>query len=175
VANTIKSGVWAGCTYPEVRRRQKAMNATHKLIIHSLHDANLTCSCDTWGFSSTGKITREKAEKEFNEHLKNCGIGTQHTPTPWAVFQLADDEDTYGIDAGKWIVTTDEHRNEVTGVIQTLEDARLIAASPEMLVSLQHLVEQLEWHIKNNNDFGADRQRVREAQAVIAKAQGKDS
>lgn len=58
---------------------------------------------------------------------------TKRTTGPWEVFQLADDQDTYSRDAGKWIVTAHEHQTEVCGVIETIQDARLIAAAPDLL------------------------------------------
>jgi|HubBroStandDraft_2_1064218.scaffolds.fasta_scaffold299813_2 hypothetical protein len=65
---------------------------------------------------------------------------TKHTPAPWAVYQLADDVHTYGADANKWIVTADHHENEICGVVQTIEDANLIAAAPDLLEACKALL-----------------------------------
>jgi hypothetical protein len=58
------------------------------------------------------------------------------------------------------------------GTKQMFANARLIAAAPDLLVKLRHLVHQLEWHIRNNMDFGADHQRVKEAKEIIARIEG---
>ena len=58
---------------------------------------------------------------------------TEPTRSPWAVFRLADDAETYGNNAGKLIVTTADHEIEITGVVHNPADANLLAASPRPL------------------------------------------
>jgi hypothetical protein len=50
---------------------------------------------------------------------------TQHTPGPWIV-------------AGEWDVESPEHGQVAT--CETHEDARLIAAAPDLLAALEHVV-----------------------------------
>jgi hypothetical protein len=104
----------------------------HKLIVHSLHDADLSCSCGDWSFTSTGPKTHEQAQAEFEYHLANVGM-LQPTPGPWDIFALGDDPATYGDQAGKPIITANNHETEICGVIHNPADAPLIAAAPEML------------------------------------------
>jgi hypothetical protein len=42
----------------------------HKLIIKSLHDAMLECSCGKWCLFRTGQMTKEEAEKTHANHVQ---------------------------------------------------------------------------------------------------------
>lgn len=41
----------------------------HRLIIHSLHDAEAKCSCGRWSFIGAGPRTREYIQNEFRFHV----------------------------------------------------------------------------------------------------------
>jgi hypothetical protein len=55
----------------------------------------------------------------------------------------------------------------------TVKNCPLHKSASELLDKCKQLVYQLEFHIEHNNDFGADRQRVSEAQEIIARAEGR--
>jgi hypothetical protein len=83
----------------------------------------------------------------------------QHTPGPWTVYRESscDRGDSYGVKAPAphyWVIPT---------LNINPEDARLIAAAPELLKALQHLMvahgEQLDYAFQ-------------QAQEAIAKATG---
>jgi hypothetical protein len=94
----------------------------------------------------------------------------KHTPGPWA---------RTGCGQHVHIHAKSDSKAFKAVLIATVEDPKgesgnpaLIAAAPDLLAALRHLVHQLEWHISNNADFGADRQRVREAKTIIARIEG---
>jgi hypothetical protein len=64
---------------------------------------------------------------------KKGTLMSEHTSGPWAVYQLADDDKTYGSNAGKFIVTSEDGDLEICGVVSYNNDAHLIAAAPELL------------------------------------------
>lgn len=51
----------------------------HKLIIKSLHDTMLECTCGKWFVSRTGAMTKAEAQKEFRSHVKRSCHGVQPT------------------------------------------------------------------------------------------------
>lgn len=59
------------------------------------------------------------------------------TRSPWAVYRLADDPETYGANAGRLIVTTADWEIEVTGPLCNEADAYVIAAAPKLLHASQ--------------------------------------
>jgi hypothetical protein len=75
-----------------------------------------------------------------------------HTAGPWEVYQLADDAQAYGEDAGKWIVTAKNHQTEVCSIIDRLEDARLIAAAPDLLAACKLAKKLLEPELTEEPD-----------------------
>lgn len=42
----------------------------HKLIIKSLHDAQVECSCGHWWYCYTGERTKKELQEEFKKHFK---------------------------------------------------------------------------------------------------------
>ena len=40
----------------------------HKIIIHSLYDAQASCSCG-WNYCFTGERTKKEVQKEYLKHL----------------------------------------------------------------------------------------------------------
>jgi hypothetical protein len=103
------------------------------------------------------------------------------TPGPWSVFELANDSDTYGINAGRPIITAKNGDIEVCGVVPNPADAPILAASIDLLKSLVslenilgHLLEagRISWPI---DDAPVIHGYLELAQAAIAKAQGKES
>jgi hypothetical protein len=55
------------------------------------------------------------------------------TPGPWIVWKLAPDSDPQE----RVIITTADGEEEICGIVHRAEDARLIAAAPELLASLR--------------------------------------
>lgn len=97
-----------------------------------------------------------------------------HTPGPWKV---ATDLPAYAIYAenGRRVVQTPNQNNYSTPValsvrhigIESLDDARLIAAAPELLAELEHFVAcTVEGEHIDHHD-------VSRAKAAIAKARGR--
>lgn len=66
------------------------------------------------------------------------------TPGPWYVWQLASDPEAYGLHAGKLIVTAENGETEICGVVYNSDDARLIAAAPELLDIVKEMLNWLE-------------------------------
>jgi len=87
------------------------------------------------------------------------------SPGPWTVFDPGQFGVTYGIEASdgtavSWYGETSEHG------IRRLEDARLIAAAPELLAVLQSLLSYVECDGQVHGPI------VTVARVVIAKATG---
>ena len=47
----------------------------HELIIHSLSDARLTCSCGRWICSVTGTLTEAEARERHSAHAAAVTLG----------------------------------------------------------------------------------------------------
>jgi hypothetical protein len=82
----------------------------------------------------------------------------------YTVYRLADDNATYGADAGKFIVTSDGHNNEHSGPM-SLRDAEAYAA---MMNALRDCTELLLM------DYPEDCRTVMAARAAMAKALGEE-
>lgn len=82
---------------------------------------------------------------------------SKHTPGPWKTWTLSPDSDP----ECRLIVTTDDGEAEVCGIVPNPEDARLIAAAPELLELLERYVA---------SDEGIEDNLTAEARAAIAKA-----
>jgi hypothetical protein len=91
--------------------------------------------------------TRDAAEEYLNEFLSEidqlAAIGNLEDSNPghyrvaetrkkWIVWQLANDSFTYGDKAGKYIVVTEDHEDEVCGVVTDPAYAPMLAAAPEL-------------------------------------------
>ena len=81
---------------------------------------------------------------------------TAHTPGPWATYRLSPDSDP----RERLIVISNDGETEISGVIHSEADARLIAAAPELFALARLALEYL------------DGQECLQACAVIAKATG---
>lgn len=95
-----------------------------------------------------------------------------HTPGPWAI--LTPSEDWLGRPVHDWAVTVHEHDDWIcTGPTwdqefhdESLANARLIAAAPEMLDALRDVIEHMEWSTTRGEAA------YQCARAAIAKATG---
>ena len=100
-----------------------------------------------------------------------------HTPGPWDVYQLADDQDTYGSHANKMIITASDHSIEVCGVVHNQADAPLIAAVPNLLDALRVITAAARsWHDFHHGSNCIDCDEIcaalPAAEAAIARAEG---
>ena len=90
----------------------------------------------------------------------------KHTPGPWKIgTPPPNGEQTIGTQSGLMVAVA------VTAVNfkqQTIANARLIAAAPDLLDALQSIIEDID------SDFGTDYD-YNKARAAIAKATGKPS
>jgi hypothetical protein len=86
------------------------------------------------------------------------------TPPPWQKYQLADDDKTYGENAGKFIIVAADGELEVCGIVANDADADLIAAAPELLEAAKNYATAWD---RTNESL---RKRLLE---VIAKAERK--
>jgi len=87
---------------------------------------------------------------------------TQHTPGPWYVdFESA-------------TATVRDHKNKsIARCYQGDDDARLIAAAPNLLAELKGLLEVFTAYIETEDVANGDIvEAVRDARAAIAEAQG---
>jgi len=94
---------------------------------------------------------------------------SKHTPGPWAVDELVDGYNIHA-PASDCFVATASDPEMVWGAIGREEDARLIAAAPELFEALEATASLLEklGHISDNSlTVGA-------ARAAIAKAKGEE-
>ncbi len=90
-----------------------------------------------------------------------------HTPGPWyaSVFLVSDKPGYY--DHGRWsIVQTGCH--DIREPDECIANARLIAASPELLEALS----ELAWHVEHDMGTTADNPYLIAAKAAIKKATG---
>jgi hypothetical protein len=90
------------------------------------------------------------------------------TPGPWQVFILADDPLTYGDNAGKPIITAQDHDTEICGVVVNPADAPILAASWELLDVLRDVFAR--WDKDDIQDAPELSLRI---DAVLAKAEGR--
>jgi hypothetical protein len=94
---------------------------------------------------------------------------TKHTPGPWAVMdntaepfgQLLVESERDGAVALCYTV----ERDETAAPLECIENARLIAAAPDLLAALQDLLSAIEETYDNRHE-------IRAAQDAIAKATG---
>lgn len=100
------------------------------------------------------------------------GPKAQHTPGPWRLCQLSNDEATYGTNAGRFIVVSNDGGDEITGAIHNDDDAILIATAPELLEALTQLLGRLDHH--GNIDLVREEGPIQDARAAIAKAEGRE-
>ena len=98
-------------------------------------------------------------------------MSTQHTPGPWAIFNSTILPDaTFGIDGADGSAVVFFGFDDNSG-IRKIEDARLIAAAPELLEALRVCATQStgpDWTPEQALDF-----IKQHARAAIAKAEGK--
>jgi hypothetical protein len=85
---------------------------------------------------------------------------SRHTPGPWVVESLVDGYDIHAPQAGCFIATTSDPEM-VWGAVTRKDDARLIAAAPELLEALEIAL-----------DCAGDAWWAEKADAAIAKAKG---
>jgi hypothetical protein len=101
IASLVKKG-WAVCDAGETRKDDcvaltdegfallavsglalpvlRPKYVTHALIIKSLHDAILECTCGGWHYVKTGAMTKAEAEAEHNKHAPlECHGETKQT------------------------------------------------------------------------------------------------
>jgi hypothetical protein len=91
--------------------------------------------------------TREAAQEYLDDFLceidQLAAIGNLDDSDPdhyrvaetrkkWVVWKLADDPFTYGDKAGKHIVVTDDHEDEICGVVPDPAHAPILAAAPDL-------------------------------------------
>ncbi len=86
-----------------------------------------------------------------------------HTPGPWTLRPMSMNIDGYGVES------LGEEKSICTGT-KAINDARLIAAAPEMLAALEELVVLLE--DVRSGDYKVDYFTAQPAQQAIAKAKG---
>jgi len=88
----------------------------------------------------------------------------KHTPGPWVVDQLVDGYDIHASEARCHVATASDPEM-VWGAIGREEDARLIAAAPELLEALKQIA---------NMGVPVQKEEHRIARAAIAKAKGEE-
>ena len=89
-----------------------------------------------------------------------------HTPGPWVVYEFVDGYDIRAPEAECW-VTTASDPEAVWGAVGREEDARLIAAAPELLEALEKVVSFVD---AGEGTWTVEEQNI--ARAAIAKARG---
>lgn len=95
---------------------------------------------------------------------------SKHTPGPWIADQLVDGYDIHAAET-RFRVATASDPEMVWGAIGREEDARLIAAAPELLEALEKIVRMFEgaddtvWAVEDYHQ---------KARAAIAKAKGEE-
>lgn len=82
---------------------------------------------------------------------------SEHTPGPWIVG-----------DGGKSLVVWSDSTLPVAEARRSAEDARLIAAAPELLAALKEVAEYCERRMRNSND---DAHTLHLCRAAINKAE----
>lgn len=93
---------------------------------------------------------------------------TAHTPAPWSKDEQGDANGNFTIRPDDGSTNGDIHA-EVIATVYTEEDARLIAAAPELLEVLQYILPALK---DTFDTFGDDysKEAYNRAKQVIAKA-----
>lgn len=95
------------------------------------------------------------------------------TARKWKVWSLADDEEAYGENAGRHIITTEDGEDEITGIVYKLEDAELLASAPTLVEMLDNVTASFEtvmtWHVEKMG--GEDRRtrwdEIKKARALV--------
>lgn len=103
----------------------------------------------------------------------------QHTKGPW---RFTDDFiGVWDADARR-IANLDSDGSPYIGLDETLANAALIAAAPDLLAALEAVIDDLDSGIQDAQDNGASetwiaaaKKRLRAARAAIAKAKGTDN
>ena len=90
---------------------------------------------------------------------------SKHTPGPWIVYEFVDGYDIRAPEAECYVATASDPE-AVWGAIGREEDARLIAAAPELLEALENLLKVHE------GEGGTQHNAADMARAAIAKAKG---
>jgi len=90
---------------------------------------------------------------------------SKHTPGPWIVYEFVDGYEIRSPEAECWVATASDPE-AVWGAIGREEDARLIAAAPELLEALENLLKVHE------GEGGTQYNAADMARAAIAKAKG---
>jgi hypothetical protein len=105
---------------------------------------------------------------------------SEHTPAPWAVEQVEERADR----PDRWAVVSKFYSDEEPGICGDYsknwrlseEDARLIAAAPDLLESLKAMAQALHMTqllMKEQGTRELAKALVADARAAIAKAEGK--
>lgn len=92
---------------------------------------------------------------------------SKHTPGPWIVYEFVDGYDIRAPEAECYVATASDPE-AVWGAIGREEDARLIAAAPELLEALENLLKVHE------GEGGTQHNAADMARAAIAKAKGEE-
>ena len=92
---------------------------------------------------------------------------SKHTPGPWIVYEFVDGYDIRAPEAECYVATASDPE-AVWGAIGREEDARLIAAAPELLEALENLLKVHE------GEGGTQHNAADIARAAIAKAKGEE-
>lgn len=103
-------------------------------------------------------------------------MATKHTPGPWKTGDFAqyrDDEDHRAIYQGGRLLALVAHMPG-TYVEEQVATARLIAAAPELLEALRKTLRVANRRITANNHDAEWEETIEQAEAVIAKAEGRE-
>jgi len=69
---------------------------------------------------------------------------TTYTPGPWRTWELAPDVETYGKNAGRVIVTTQDGEVEICGPCPRDPDARVISWVPELMDASRDTIQRFD-------------------------------
>ena len=92
---------------------------------------------------------------------------SKHTPGPWIIYEFVDGYEIRAPEAECYVATASDPE-AVWGAIGREEDARLIAAAPELLEALENLLKVHE------GEGGTQHNAADMARAAIAKAKGEE-
>ena len=99
---------------------------------------------------------------------------SKHTPGPWIVYEFVDGYDIRSPEAECWVAMSSDPE-AVWGAIGREEDARLIAAAPELLEALEFFVAAGG---KGRTFYAVEGELLQDcvdkARAAIAKAKGEE-
>jgi hypothetical protein len=93
----------------------------------------------------------------------------KHTPGPWYVALDSDDDLFVSSDDGKTICEIANSRDFINSAIEGRNNARLIAAAPDLLAALEEVTRCLAWH-ERQHGVGMDRKAIEDARAAIVQA-----